>query len=398
VHKIKVPVYMACQFTDEQTGGHCPDLAEHFTGTSRKWFTFTNGTHVDSLDPNTFNRMYDFLELYVAREAPLANSLAIHAASPLIYQVAMGINNVQLPPDPIQSEPTYAAALAAFEALPQVRVMFDNGAGSSPGSPLPGFERSFSRFPVPGTFGRSWYLAPGGALTDARPARRLANSFTWNAYARGLTDFSGDTAGGTNGLWTATPPYHWLQPPSGSALAYETSPLTTDITAIGEGAVKVWLRASKPRADLQVTVTEVRPDGRETFVQGGWLRTDARNLDRRKSSPLEPVLSERLSDFSPLSPRRYVQATIPLYYEGHVYRAGSRIRVIITAPNGDQPIWSFPEPHGTASVSILSSPQNPSSLLLPIVPGVAVPTALPPCPGLRGEPCRAYRAISNRGG
>ena len=35
VHKINVPTFMACQFTDEQTGGHCPDLAEHFTGTDR---------------------------------------------------------------------------------------------------------------------------------------------------------------------------------------------------------------------------------------------------------------------------------------------------------------------------------------------------------------------------
>src|SRR5437667_2597411 len=39
VNKINVPVYLACQFTDEQTGGHCPDLAEHFTGTQRKWLT-----------------------------------------------------------------------------------------------------------------------------------------------------------------------------------------------------------------------------------------------------------------------------------------------------------------------------------------------------------------------
>src|SRR5207248_5492506 len=51
VHNVKAPVFMACQFTDEQTGGHCPDLASHFTGTRRKWFTFTNGVHGDSLDP-----------------------------------------------------------------------------------------------------------------------------------------------------------------------------------------------------------------------------------------------------------------------------------------------------------------------------------------------------------
>ena len=53
VHKINMPVFLACQLTDEQTGGHCPDLAEHFTGTYSQWFTFTNGTHIDSLDPAT---------------------------------------------------------------------------------------------------------------------------------------------------------------------------------------------------------------------------------------------------------------------------------------------------------------------------------------------------------
>jgi hypothetical protein len=30
------------------------------------------------------------------------------------------------------------------------------------------------------------------------------------------------------------------------------------------------------------------------------------------------------------------------------------------------------------------------------VPGVAVPTGLPPCPGLRGEPCRRYVPLRNR--
>src|SRR3954464_10005801 len=76
VDKINVPVFMACQWTDEQTGGHCPTLAEHMTGTNKKWFTFTNGAHVDSLDPETYNRLFDFFELYVAREAPITKSAA----------------------------------------------------------------------------------------------------------------------------------------------------------------------------------------------------------------------------------------------------------------------------------------------------------------------------------
>ena len=70
VHKIHRPVFLACQWTDEQTGGHCGDLASRLTGTPRKFITFTNGTHIDSLDPVTFNRWYDFLKLYVAQQAP----------------------------------------------------------------------------------------------------------------------------------------------------------------------------------------------------------------------------------------------------------------------------------------------------------------------------------------
>jgi uncharacterized protein len=401
VDKINVPVFMACQWTDEQTGGHCPTLSEHMTGTSRKWFTFTNGTHVDSLDPETFNRWYDFLELYVAKQAPIVNSAVIHAAAPVIYQEAMGITGVTMPPDPIQLQPTYATALAAFEQLPSIRILFDSGAGGAqPGHPAPGFERSWPSFPIPGTTGRSWYLSPGGGLADAPPTQAGTDSFTWNAHARPLTDFTGDTAAGSGGLWTATPPYQWTQSPAGSAVSYLTSPLTSNATVIGAGAVKVWVRSSTPNVDLQATVSEVRPDGKETFVQGGWVRGNERKLDAAKSTPLEPVLSLRASDVSPLPSNKFVPVTIPLYYQGHAYRAGSRIRVTIAAPNGDQPIWSFGEtdPSGTATVAIARSKQMPSSLLLPVVPGVTVPTGLPPCPGLRGEPCRDYQAFVNRPG
>jgi uncharacterized protein len=399
VNKIKVPVYLACQLTDEQTGGHCPDLAEHFTGTRRKWFTFTNGTHVDSLDPETFNRWYDFLELFVAKQAPITHSAAIQAAAPAIYQEAMGVPGQTLPPDPVQQQPTYAGALAAFEHLKRIRILFDNGAGgSSPGMPDPGFERSFSRFPIPGVKAHSWYLSTKGGLRGKPPARQHANSFTWNAHALPLTDFTGDTGSGSGGLWTATPDYHWAQNPSGSAVSYLTRPLRSNATVIGAGAVHLWVRSSTRNVDLQATVTEVRPDHNETFVQNGWVRGNERKLDRRKSTPLEPVLSLRKSAVSPLPRNRFVRVTIPLYYEGHAYRAGSRIRVTISAPNGDQPIWSFSQarPKGHARVSIAYSKRMRSRLTLPVVPGVNVPTELPPCPGLRGEPCRDYQPFANR--
>ena len=48
-------------------------------------------------------------------------------------------------------------------------------------------------------------------------------------------------------------------------------------------------------------------------------------------------------------------------------------------------------------MSIAFGPNVGSDLTLPVVPGVNVPSALPPCPSLRNEPCRAYVPFVNEG-
>ncbi|HME04549.1 MAG TPA: CocE/NonD family hydrolase [Solirubrobacteraceae bacterium] len=416
VHKIKVPTFMACQWEDEQTGGHCADLAEHFTGTRHKWFTLTNGAHADSLDPYTFDRLYDFLEIFVAHKAPIHNRAVVDAAAPIIYQTALGLPKedvVTLPPDPIQEKPTITTALLAFTALPEVRVLFDNGAGASPtgsttpGNPYPAFEQSFSAFPIPGTTARSWYLGPEGTLNEQAATAQGVDSYTSDASATPLTDYSTNT--GPGGLWgdASDWEWNWAQPPAGSAVSYVSAPLSSDTTAIGAGAVNLWVKSSTPDVDLQATVSEVRPDGNETFIQDGWIRgserklaTTSTNMFDQAPTPLQPIPTFLASDVQPMPPDEFVPVTIPLYFEGHVYRAGSRIRVTISAPNGTQPIWSFgqTQPEGTtANVSIAFGPGMAGNLTLPIVPGVDVPTGLPSCPSLRNEPCRPYQEFVNDG-
>jgi uncharacterized protein len=416
VHNIDVPTFMACQWQDEQTGGHCADLAEHFTGTEHKWFTFTNGAHIDSLDPNTLNRLDDFLELYVAHQAPINNRAVMEILAPTLYHSAMGLpanDTVELPTDPIQQKRKYAEALSAFTALPEIRVLFDNGAGASPsgektpGNPYPTFEQSFSAFPVPGTTARSWYLGPDGTLGEEPATAEGTDSYTSDASATPLTDYSSNA--GPGGLWgdAAQWDWKWTQPPAGSAVSYVSAPLGDDTTAIGGGAVNLWVKSSTPDVDLQATVSEVRPDGNETFVQNGWIRaserklaTTSENMFQESPSPVQPIPTFLASDVQPMPAGEFVPVTIPLYFEGHAYHVGSRIRVTISAPNGTQPVWSFDQtqPEGTtASVSIAFGPGMPASLTLPIVPGVSVPAGLPACPSLRNEPCRAYQALVNDG-
>jgi len=322
-------------------------------------------------------------------------------------------DEVTLPADPIQEQPTYESALSAFEALPEVRVLFDNGAGASPtgsttpGNPYPAFERSFSAFPIPGTTAESWYLGPEGTLNEQPATAQGVDSYTSDASATPLTDYSGST--GPGGLWgdASEWEWNWAQPTAGSAASYVSAPLSSDTTAIGAGAVNLWVESSTPDVDLQATVSEVRPDGNETFVQNGWIRaserklaTTSENMFKQTPTPVQPIPTFLASDVQPMPAGEFVPVTIPLYFEGHVYRAGSRIRVTISAPNGTQPVWSFDQtqPEGTtASVSIAFGPGMPASLTLPIVPGVDVPTGLPPCPSLRNEPCRPYQVFVNNG-
>jgi uncharacterized protein len=180
------------------------------------------------------------------------------------------------------------------------------------------------------------------------------------------------------------------------SLSYVTAPLAENVTVVGGGALQAWIESSTRDVDLQVTVSEARPDGVETYVQSGWLRASERHLDRAASTLLEPVLTLRRRDVAPLPSGRFTRVVVPLYYEGHVYRVGSRIRITISAPGGDQPEWAFAHltPARRATVRVVHSEAMLSRLVLPVVPGVAVPTGLPPCPGLRGEPCRRYRGVS----
>src|SRR6185437_15309665 len=112
------------------------------------------------------------------------------------------------------------------EALPEVRILFDNGAGTSPtgtttaGDPYAGFEQSFSSFPIPGTTARYWYLGPNGTLTNAAPARKGVDQYTSDVNAMPMQDFTGNT--GQGGLWgnASQWSWNWQQSPAGKAVSY----------------------------------------------------------------------------------------------------------------------------------------------------------------------------------
>ena len=71
----------------------------------------------------------------------------------------------------------------------------------------------------------------------------------------------------------------------------------------------------------------------------------------------------------------------------------------IAAPGGDQPVWAFASttPKGHATVTLAYSRKMPSRLILPVVPGVTVPTAAAALPGPARRALPHYQPLANRG-
>jgi uncharacterized protein len=391
VHKINVPVFLGGAWQDEQVGGESADMLDQFTSSPDKHFTFTNGTHVESLFAQ-LQRWTEFLDFYVGRRIPHVNEI-FRALAPVIYQRGLGISGLQLPPDRFDGYTTYGAALAAYKAEADVRILFENGYGdtANPGAPVAAFEHGFSQWPPTETVPTTWFFQPDQQLATTPPAipdgdGRAATSYVYDPTAKPATDYTGSSSA----IWGANPTYDWRPLPLGKALAFDSPPLTQDVTMVGTGSVDLWLRSTAPDTDIEVTLTELRPDGQERYVQNGWLRASHRKLDPAMTTTLRPWHTDLQADAAPIPAGQFVSARVELFPFAAVFRTGSRLRITIEAPGGNRPFWTFGSipAVGTVTNDIAHSVGLPSKVVLPVIPGITVPTPLPPCPSLRGQPCR----------
>ncbi len=383
VDQITVPTFLAGAWQDEQVGGYLVNMTDNFTGTDHAWFTYTNGAHTDPFDPATFVRWVEFLQLYVARDVPVR---------PPIADIIMGVLSgtvwgtaVTLPPDRFAGATSYDDALATFEADPRVRIQFENGAGGEPGLPYARFEAGFDAWPPAETEARTWYFDADGALVDEAATADGTDSYTSDPAQSDVTTLPGTD---TSSTWAVLPPYNWSAPPLGSAVAYVSDALAADTVMVGTGSIDLWVQADTDDVDLEVTLSEVRPDGNEVYVQSGWLRASQRAL-HEDATELRPLHTHTEADAQPLASGEWNEARVELFPFAHPFRAGSRIRVTVDAPGGSRPRWTFATLEDSSNVEVGWGGDHASRVVLPVVSGVDVPAGLPPCPSLRGQPCRA---------
>jgi predicted acyl esterase len=391
----KVPTFLVGQFNDEQTGGHFGESLKYLAHNPNVWISMQNGVHADSLGPTTITRWAEFLDIFIANEVPsipqpvidlsgaLYATLADAPAAPVLQSRFAGMSSV-------------AEAKAAFKRDPRVRALMDNGGGpwgvGSIGSP---WELDFTAWPPKQVKATRYFLGSSGAL-GAKPASAGSAKYTADPKARPRQTLPGD---GSGDAWKAQPPYNWAPIAPGKGLGWITPKLAGDLVIAGPSSLDLWVKSSARDTDFQVTLSEVRPDGNETYIQNGWLRASHRKLDRKQSTAIDPFPTHLKKDAAPLPRGKYTLVRIPIYPIAHVFRAGSRVRVTVEAVGGDRPRWDFATVDKGHTVNTIAlGGARASSLVLPVIPGAnAKGTPLPGPTALRGEPNRSYAAASNGG-
>ncbi|WP_162932367.1 CocE/NonD family hydrolase [Solimonas sp. K1W22B-7] len=178
----------------------------------------------------------------------------------------------------------------------------------------------------------------------------------------------------------------WPQLP-GTTLSYTTPPLAQDAEFLGSGSADLWMSALATDMDVQLTLSEVRPDGQEMYIQNGWLRASHRRLDESRSTRLRPWHTHLSADAEALRPGEPVLLRIQMLPFNHVFRAGSSIRLAIDTPNLD---------HGARLVPSVNAVHlggaHDSLLVLGWLPGARAGAPLPDCMAVKDQPCRADRA------
>jgi predicted acyl esterase len=384
VHRIDVPVYLAGAWQDEQTGGHFPAFLHKFRSSPQFYATMANGSHTEALSLGEFGRYADFLDLYVGRRVPTGLKTFV---GPKLAQALTGVAGLSLPPGNDYNGMTYPQARKLYQSAPHIRVLFEEGAakGAPSGAPLPHFEHSFRSWPIPSRHRMRYFLTPGGRLATHRVAHGKARSFEADPSALPRTDYSGSS----NEIWKPHPRYHWRQIPKGTGLGWITAPMKKTAVVVGGGSLDVWVKTRAKDVDLEATVSDVRPNGTEVYVQSGWLRASHRKL-AASSTALRPVHTDLRRDARPMPKGQYRLLRIEIPAFAQPFRAGERLRITLDAPGGAKPLWAFRTLDHGQRVTVGADRRHPSSFVLTTVPGIDVPRKAPPCRSLRSQPCRTY--------
>ena len=382
---IDVPTFLFETWQDEQVGSRASNLVERFDPNLEWRFLGTNGDHGghgDYYGSHVMPQIDEFLRFYLAQEIPprfqggtVVTGFDPKHDNPTAAEAAgdeeKGKGTYTTRPE------TFEEALARYEAELPVQINWENGAN---GERVPSWISHHDDFPASNTEVWRLNMTADGRLSDseAEPGKVTYNYQPGSSQQRGGYELKKELPDEAMASWNE-------RPAPGTFAMFETPVLDSDKLLAGTASVDLTVSSTAVDTDFQVTLTEVRPDGQEIFVQQGWLRASHRKLDEGLSNPLRPYQTHEATDAQPLVPGQQTPVRIEVFPFAHPFRAGSTLRIYVEAPHVKPDLWGFALLPVPAQNTIYTGP-GMSSVALPLLPGDAQ-APLPGCT-LRNQPCR----------
>jgi putative CocE/NonD family hydrolase len=268
-----------------------------------------------------------------------------------------------------------------FERTPHVQLWHD-AVTDCTGHDVPGCVTTYPSYASVHPRPLPLYFGPGGTLALHRPQNGTPTSYAYPGPALGNEE--GVVFGQHHMLWNA-------DEPPGASVAYTSPRLRRAVEFFGSGSANVWVSSTAADTDLQITLTEVRPDGQEEYVGRGWLRASHRALDEKRSTALAPYHADQESDAQPLEAGKPTLMRIQLWPFDYAFHKGSHIRLWIDAPTGETGGWSFNFTKTPAVNTIYADAQHPSALVLGYIRDKHPGAPLSTCNTVLNQPCRQNR-------
>jgi predicted acyl esterase len=266
-----------------------------------------------------------------------------------------------------------------FDKRPHMQVWFETSSSVSgrlqDEAAKARFTAESPRYPIP-VRPVSLALSQGGALIPAEHGEGQGDSYAYPVPGATVdADYFTDN-------WGALPS-GWRR----GSLVYTSAPLDRTLVAYGAASADLWLAATASDVDLQVTLTEIRPDGQEMLVQRGFLRMSDRVQDDSRSTELRPYPIDRPETMVALTPGVPALGRVEVTKFAHVFRKGSRLRLWIDTPSqyGGNGFAPGSEP---STNTVLHDAQHPSRLIFGVLDGVKAPADRPACGTILKQPCR----------
>ncbi len=377
--QIDTPTFLIESWQDEQVGSRAMHILERLKPGLPWKFLGTNGDHGEYYGSAVFPHILRFLSYHLKGVVPAGEERSV--------TVPPADAKPKQKPHPKDATPTirpetFDEALARYVAEDRVIINWETGAG---GDRVPAWTQTYATWPVPSLTADRLYARPDGTLSEDKPVP--SGRFDYR-YTPGV----GSQERGGYKL-KEVPASSWDEkPPAGTFASFTTSALTEDKVLLGTASVDLFLSSTAPDTDLEVTVSEIRSDRKEVFVQQGWLRASHRTEDPKLSTELRPFQTHQAVQSAALVPTIPSKLRVEVFPFGHVFRAGSQVRITIAAPHVKPDLWGFTLLPIPAINSIHTGGQYASSVALPLVAGQrAQVAALPACGGisvLRNQPCR----------